>query len=306
MESPAVPGLELHRAASDADLEAIIAVRVAGEPDRPPPRIENMQHNLARQEGLVYVLARLAGEPVGSGFVHPWPREHADAQLLVVPEARGRGVGSAILAYIGASARAAGKNKLQGEVRETDRESRAFFERRGYRVVGGEQAVVLDLAGAGAPVPSPPPGIQIVLLQERPELAEGLFPIGLEASEDIPGTQGTLTFELWRWFELDRPTRDPSLFFVALAGDEPVGYAAIERVFGRDAYHGLTAVRRGWRRRGVATALKQAQIAALKERGFRRLVTSNEERNLAMRELNEKLGYRPEPALSSLVIQGPA
>jgi hypothetical protein len=35
-------------------------------------------------------------------------------------------------------------------------------------------------------------------------------------------------------------------------------------------------------------------------------VTESEERNAPIRTLNEKLGYRPEPALSEILIQGPA
>ena len=87
--------------------------------------------------------------------------------------------------------------------------------------------------------------------------------------------------------------------------DEPVGYAALDD-FGHEAYNGLTAVRRAWRRRGIATALKRTQIAAAKRAGFRRLITGSEERNDAMRSLNAKLGYTPEPRLNTLVLRGPA
>ena len=45
----AVPGLEVARAQTDADLEVMIAVRTAADPDRPPPRLENLRHNLAGQ-----------------------------------------------------------------------------------------------------------------------------------------------------------------------------------------------------------------------------------------------------------------
>jgi GNAT superfamily N-acetyltransferase len=306
MEPQIVQGLDLVRAESEADLTAYIAVRTAADRDRPPPRIENLRRNLEREGDLAYLVARLEGEAVGSGFVDPWPSDYADAQLIVVPEARGCGVGSAMLAHIGAHARAAGKDELQGTVRESDRESLAFFERRGYRIVGSERAVALDLTAAAAPAPSPPPGVRIVTRLERPNLGEELFPIAAEAWEDIPGSEGTLNFEFWRATEIDRPTRDPSLFFIALVGDEPIGFASIDNLGGRDAYHGVTAVQREWRRRGVATALKQAQIAAAKRMGLRRLVTESEERNAPMRTLNEKLGYRPEPALSEVLIQGPA
>src|SRR5437870_241843 len=181
----------------------------------------------------------------------------------------------------------------------------ATIERRGYRVVGGEKAVALRLREIDAPLPAPPPGVEIVSRAQRPDIVEALYPIGLEALEDIPGVDDVPTFAQWRAIDVGRPTRKPELFFIALAGDEPVGYATMDD-FGRDAHHGLTAVKREWRRRGVATALKHAQIAVAKQAGFHRLVTGSEERNTPMRNLNAKLGYRPEPSLSVVVLRGPA
>jgi len=305
MRVPAPAGLAIVAAETDADLEAMIAVRTAADPDRPPPRIENLRHNLSAQAGLVYLVARFDGTPVGCGFVYPDFAEHAEAHVVVVPDARRRGIGSALLARVGAVARAASKHELEGELRESDEQSRAWVERRGYRVVGGEKAVALDLAHIDLPAPSLPPGVCIVSRAGRPDLVDALYPIGADAAEDIPGHPARPTYEQWRAIDIDRPTRDPEFFFIALAGDEPVGYATIDN-FGADAYHGLTAVKRTWRRRGVATALKQAQIAAAKKAGFRRLVTASEERNTPMRNLNAKLGYRPEPSLSTLVLRGPA
>ena len=51
------------------------------------------------------------------------------------------------------------------------------------------------------------------------------------------------------------------LSFVAIAGEEVVGYAALD-VVGDEGHHGFTAVKRAWRRRGVATALKRARSRA--------------------------------------------
>jgi mycothiol synthase len=305
MQSQAVPGLDVARAADDRDLEAMIAVRASADPDRTPPRLENLRHHLASDSDLTYLVARLDGDPVGCGFVRPWPSGNADAHLVVVPHARRRGVGSALLADLSICARSVGSETLQGELRKDDADSRGYFERRGYRIVGGEEAVALDLRELEAPVLPSPPGIEIVSRAERPDILEALYPIGLEAVEDIPGVDERPTFEQWRAIDVDRPTRKPQLFFIALAGHEPIGYATMDD-FGRDAHHGLTAVKREWRRRGVATALKHAQIAAAKAAGFRRLVTGSEERNAPMRNLNAKLGYRPEPSLSTVVLRGPA
>ena len=43
--------------------------------------------------------------------------------------------------------------------------------------------------------------------------------------------------------------------------------------------------------RGIATALKQAQIAAARAAGVRYLRTQNDLANAAMRRVNERLGY---------------
>ena len=305
MYGSAPSGFAIAAVKTDADLEAMIAVRSAADPDRPAPRIQNLRHSLSSLKDLVYLVARLDGEPVACGFVYPDLPEYAEAHLVVVPAARRRGIGSAMLARAGAAARAAQKDELQGEVRENDDDSRAYLERRGYRIVGGEKAVALDLGAIEAPSPLPPAGIRIVSRADRPELTDALYPVGAEAAADIPGEPGRPTYEQWRSTDIDRPSREARFCFIALDGEEPVGYATLDN-FGRDAFHGLTGVKRDWRRRGVATALKQTQIAAAKEAGFRRLVTGSEERNTPMRNLNAKLGYKPEPSLSTVVLRGPA
>jgi mycothiol synthase len=303
--SKAVPGLDVVRVQSDPDLEAMIAVRVAAKPYQPAPRLDNLRHNLASSETLVYLVAHLDGEPAACGFVDARPAGYADAHMVVTPALRRRGIGSEVLAELGRHALDAGRPELQGEIAESDAESRGYLERRAYRAVGGEKAVALDLA-ALEPAPTVlPGGVEIVTLAERPELADALFPVALEGVADIPGEPGPFTFEQFRAIELDRPSRRRDLFFVALADGEPVGYASLDD-YGCDALNGLTAVRRSWRRRGVATALKRTQIAAAKRAGYRRLVTGSEERNLPMRTLNAKLGYLPDPDRSTLTMRGPA
>ena len=59
--------------------------------------------------------------------------------------------------------------------------------------------------------------------------------------------------------------------------------------------HELTAVARSHRRRGIAGALKRAQVAWAAEHGIRRLVTDTHIDNIATQRLNERLGYRPLP-----------
>ncbi len=288
--------------ASDADLEAMVDIRRRVSPEA-RPTVQNLRFNLEARAELVYVVARVGGEPVACGYVDVWPA-FAIGDVAVVPEQRRRGIGAAVLADISMRARGFGKDSIEGEIKESDAQSRAFLERRGFVQVGAEKAVVLELDGVEPQAVEAPPGVRIVSRVEEPDLLEGMYVVGVQADEDIPGSAGVQTFELWRANEIDKPSRRPELCFIALAGDEVVGYAALQ-VFGDEAHHGLTATRRDWRRRGVASALKRAEIAAAKGAGFRRLVTESEQRNEPMRRLNEKLGFVPSPELSMVVMRGP-
>jgi len=84
-----------------------------------------------------------------------------------------------------------------------------------------------------------------------------------------------------------------------------VGYAkfSLNTIDTTSAYHDLTAVRRAWRGRGVARALKATQIAWAKANGYEELRTGNDERNIAMRRLNAELGYKP--AIGRIFLRGP-
>jgi GNAT superfamily N-acetyltransferase len=89
----------------------------------------------------------------------------------------------------------------------------------------------------------------------------------------------------------------PEATFVALAGEEMVGYAKFHLSEARPkvAVHDLTGVKRAWRGRGIARALKATQIAWAKREGYEQLETANELRNAPIRKLNDIFGYRPFP-----------
>ena|SRR5919109_1450905 len=290
-------------AETDADLEALIAVRQAVDP-RAHPKLENLRHARdSSTSGLVFLVGRISGGPVACGFIEASSDDFAEGDISVIPDRRRRGIGSALLARISAHAKSLGKDSLQLEVRKSDEASRRFLAHRGFTEVGGEEAVSIRL-GAERPAAAPPEGIEIVSRRRHPDPVAAMFGVYVEAVQDVPGAPQGETIESWRAREIDRPSRSPDLSFLAVASGEIVGYAVLD-VFGDEGHHGFTAVKRAWRRRGVATALKRAQIAGATELGLERLVTASEERNLPMRSLNEKLGYRPDSGRSTVVMRGP-
>ena len=92
---------------------------------------------------------------------------------------------------------------------------------------------------------------------------------------------------------------------VALADDVVVGLATLCPLAAMPdtLEHELTGVLRSHRRRGIAEALKRAQIAWAAAAGYRTLVTYTQEDNDAMRSLNLKLGYRER--FASMAVRGP-
>jgi GNAT superfamily N-acetyltransferase len=252
---------------------------------------------------LTYVIGWLGEEPVACGFVEPWG-QFAQGDIAVVPARRRSGFGSALFDDVSTRARGLGKVEIQGEVQESDAESIAFFAHRGFARVGGEKAVVLELEGLEPPEVDPPAGVRIVTRAEEPDRLDEMYALAVQGDEDIPGSTGTHSYERWRAMDIDRPNCLPELCFLALAGDEVIGYAFL-LAQGERAFHGLTVTRRDWRRRGVATALKHAEITVAKRAGLERLLTESEERNEPMRRLNEKLGFVPAPEWSTVVMRGP-
>jgi RimJ/RimL family protein N-acetyltransferase len=61
------------------------------------------------------------------------------------------------------------------------------------------------------------------------------------------------------------------------------------------AYTNFTGVARTERGKGIALALKLRALRALKARDVKLFGTTNDEQNAAMRGINRKLGYVPEP-----------
>jgi GNAT superfamily N-acetyltransferase len=228
-------------------------------------------------------------------------------RLTVLPEQRRSGVGTGLYRAVSGWAREQGIDGLRGPVSEADPESLAFAERRGFRESERNGRMILDLAGVDAPAADAPAGIKLTTYAEHPDLARAIYEVAREALPDVPGEEDweELAFEDWLP-QIEAPAQPRETTFVALAGAEVVAYArlALTAAQPRVAFHDMTGVKRAWRRRGLAGALKRAQIAWAKEHGYERLETENELRNEPIRRLNRALGYRPAPG--HVIVEGPA
>ena len=242
---------------------------------------------LVREDGVIL------GSGVGAVFAYRARR--VVALITVLAGQRRRGAGTALYEAISRWAGERGAGELEVSASSDDPESLSFAQRRGFIEVRRQVGLVLSLAGVSPLRVQPPAGIEIVTWAQRPELARGMYEVDLEIHPDIPGFEDVALepFEDWMAHNMQRPTDSPEATFIALADEEVVGFAKLSLTAPTAAGNAMTAVKRAWRGRGIAGALKAAEINWALANGYTELHTSNEERNAPINRLNARLGYRP-------------
>ena len=242
---------------------------------------------LVREDGVIL------GSGVGAIFAYRARR--VVTLITVLAGKRRRGAGTALYAAISMWASERRARELEVSVSGDDRESLSYAQRRGFIEVRRQVGLVLSLVGISPLRVQPPGGIEIVTWAQRPELARGMYEVDLEIHPDIPGFEDVALepFEDWMAHNMQRPTDSPEATFIALGGEEVVGFAKLSLTAPTAAGHAMTAVKRAWRGRGIARALKATEINWALANGYTELHTSNEERNAPINRLNARLGYRP-------------
>ena len=271
--------------------------------------VDEIAHVIETDDRSAWLLACRGREVVGCGVGRPSSIAGSLYTMArVLPDHRRRGVGTALYEALSEHARARGDTSLFGRIREDDEESRRLAAARGFTEVSREHAVVLDVVAADVSG-EPPPEIELVTLAERPELEGAVYELDAEVAPDVPRPEGgdhdQPTFERWRAMYVEGPGAATETCVIALVGDEVVGYTGLRRrgATSPAATNLLTAVRRPWRRRGIATALKREQIVRARKLGIEQIYTGNDEENVGMRGVNARLGYRPAPV--QILVSGP-
>jgi mycothiol synthase len=195
----------------------------------------------------------------GDGYVHPGFRE--------------RGVGSEILRLTEERARteepkvAAGQRVyLQNASLDDDSCTQGFYRAHGYEPVRGFRGMTIDLDEP--PVVPDVPGIELRPV-DHPAEARAVHQAHQEAFARHWEFRPT-PWEEWEEKRLGRETFDPTLWWVAVDGDEIAGIAMCEQK--RDPDQGwvdVLGVRPAYRRRGIAGALLKTAFAEFLRRGER-------------------------------------
>jgi len=279
-------GIAVRLVCGDDDYAAWRQVRLAVVPRERTDSVEALRAQAGPR--LKFLLAEVDGVLAGSGVVGKSDLAGMGAVAArVLPDWRRRGVGTAILRALAQQAAAMGFGVVGSNVEDPG--SVRFAERYGFHEV--DRQVEQVRAIGGEPAPRLPDGVVIVPVSERAGLWRAAYQsVGAQAFQDM-ATISPLDISLEQW-ERDWIT-DPDAMFVAVADGAVIGCAGLlpDTDDPGRAEHALTAVRRDWRGRGVASALKRTCLAWAASHGLREVYTWTQRGNDDMRTLNTHLGF---------------
>ncbi|MCG3088388.1 GNAT family N-acetyltransferase [Sporosarcina cyprini] len=281
------------------------------EEDRHVPATSHLtlnEHGLLAGFGRTRVVAENEEGAIigyGASFRAPWtdPGQFGST-FCVHPDYRNQGVGSLLLAHIEKWANEQQASILLSTVHDWIDASLPFVEKRGFQLDAHVFDLLLDLRRTYDPVQQKDAaaqamrsGIRFITFAEiRGEDSEQkLYELCVETAKDNPGQYGSLPpLEQWRNEFLPEDISRDDWIFIALDGDRFVG---VTQLFTTDEegvlYTNYTGVRKEYRGRGIAKALKQLSIECALKEGAHTLTTDAEESNAPMQAINRGFGFLP-------------
>lgn len=303
------------REATTADYSAIAQVITAAQKGRTITAEElQASANKTRQHPkglhLAQWVAETGKEMVGFAGVVQWVGSHHpdryNTTLAVPPQHARQGIGTALADTVKAHLQQRGAREVLAGAKENEPHAVTFLERRGFTELEREFTNILKLQYK-LPAPAPlPAGYRCISLAdlmaeigEQPAL-EAFRQCFNESRADEPrqiparpySSQDMQTY-------LQHPSYFPAGIQLAVTDHNEVA-ALTELWLDLADPHalgtGLTGTARAHRRKGLALALKIISLHIAQARGAQKIETHNASTNVPMLAINQKLGFRPEPA----------
>jgi mycothiol synthase len=250
---------------------------------------------------------------VSAGGAVPHPDGAQSGGVSVARAHRGKGIGSALLAVVIDEAMRRKAPRFLGGASAAHPDSLEWAAKRGFREIGRriESYVELDRFDPG-PFDTRVEEIRrsSITLRTISEILDGkdgenrerfiraLYDAEGPMWEDIPWATPMphWPYDRFRQMGFESGQMIPDASVVAYDGETIAGFTTTGKRDSQDGYTWMTGVGREYRGRGLATVIKVEALSRAKAKGLRALFTTNDEPNMAMRDINAKLGYQMLPA----------
>ena len=235
------------------------------------------------------------GALAGYGYVRNRRHVRLDVEVYVHPAHFGRGIGTTLVRLTEARAREhvplappGTRVVVNNWINALNGEARSLLEREGYAPVRHFFRMEITFS-AEPPAAAWPAGLTVRSGGANDDLRP-FYETSEEAMADHCG-HVPRSYEEWRE-RRERSHFDPSIWFLALDGEEPAG-AVMCSVADAIGWIDTLAVRAPWRRRGLGLALLTHAFRELYGRDFRRIVLGVDAENpTGATRLYERAGMR--------------
>jgi len=229
-------------------------------------------------------------------------------EILVDPASQGRGIARAIFERLGGELKKLDAITAWAGGREDLPRLTGFYQRRGFEQKQIAWESRLDVSRVDQQrfqeysEKMQRQGIILTNLAEaRREGQDSLKKLHelvqlISADMPSPAPFTPTSYEQWKAFELKNPNLLPEGYMIAKDGSKYVGLSTVWRIDKepRSLIQGNTGVRREYRERGIAVALKLRVIDFARRNGYEKLKTWNASDNAPMLAVNTKLGFKRE------------
>ncbi|MDP9310421.1 MAG: GNAT family N-acetyltransferase [Chloroflexota bacterium] len=301
------------------DYPAILAIRQVVLPEH-PATIEELQHWDAHRDPkckFARWVAEMDGQVVAygsydqnNGMYHP---RRFGVYVAVRPEQQGQGIGSALYEHVMTALDPFEPLSVRTRARADRLRTLRFLAERGFQESMRDWESRLQVAACDITRFSDihtrvrAQGIVIKTLAELaddPQRDRKLYELDIEVAEDVPSPEPftAWSYEFFAQHVLRSPRLLPDAYFVALLNGAYVGVSVLwSNPDSRNLSTGLTGVKRSYRRKGIALALKLRAIQLAQAYGAPVVNTWNESNNRPMLSINGQLGFVKQPASVHLV-----